>query len=141
MRKMVMEGPAVQVERIDHLVLTVRHLDATCEFYRNALGMQVVKFSGGRTALQFGNQKINLHVAGREFEPKAMHPTPGSADLCFVTAAPLEKVMERWKACGVEILEGPVQRTGALGSMRSIYCRDPDLNLIEVSNYSSETGT
>ncbi|MDH3281739.1 MAG: VOC family protein [Gammaproteobacteria bacterium] len=128
----------MRIERIDHLVLTVKHLAVTCEFYRTVLGMEVITFGNGRTALRFGDQKINLHVAGAELEPKAEHPTPGSADLCFITAAPLEAVMNHWAALGVKSLGGPMERTGALGPMRSVYCRDPDRNLIEVSNYSME---
>ncbi len=95
-------------------------------------------FGGGRRALHFGEQKINLHEAGREFDPKAWHPTPGSADLCFITQVSLEQVIAHVKSCGVEILEGPAKRTGAVGSLESIYIRDPDGNLIEISNYVEE---
>jgi catechol 2,3-dioxygenase-like lactoylglutathione lyase family enzyme len=123
-----------QVERLDHLVLTVRDVQATCAFYTAALGMRMVTFGQGRTALAFGTQKINLHQAGREFEPKAAVPTPGSADLCFLTAEPVEAVARHLRSCGVAVLEGPVERTGATGPIRSVYCRDPDGNLIEVAN-------
>ncbi len=125
----------MHLERLDHLVLTIKDLAATCDFYRDVLGMQVITFGAGRTALLFGEQKINLHVAGREFEPKAEHPTPGSADLCFISGLPIDAVLEHWQECGVNPVDGPVERTGALGPMLSVYCRDPDLNLIEVSTY------
>lgn len=120
------------IAALDHLVLTVRDLAATCAFYR-ALGMDVRTFAGGRTALHFGGQKINLHEAGREFEPKAAVPTPGSADLCFLLSGPLDGAIARLKQAGIAIVEGPVERTGARGPIRSVYCRDPDGNLIELS--------
>lgn len=126
-------GP-VRVDRIDHLVLTVRDIERTCDFYARVIGMEVVTFGEGRRALRFGEQKINLHAAGREFEPKALAPTPGSADLCFLTKVPLEQLAAHLLAQGVAILEGPVRRTGALGPIVSLYLRDPDGNLIEVSN-------
>ena len=125
----------MNIDRIDHVVMTVRDLDATCDFYTRVLGMRVVTFAGGRKALAFGRQKINLHVAGREFEPKAAHPTPGSADLCLITTNGLDDVIAQLGACGVAILEGPVAKTGATGPIRSVYFRDPDDNLIEVSTY------
>jgi catechol 2,3-dioxygenase-like lactoylglutathione lyase family enzyme len=128
-------GGIAVIDRLDHLVLTVRDLAETCRFYTEVLGMEVVTFGGGRKALQFGRQKINLHEAGREFEPKAQRPTPGSADLCFIANQPLEDVIRHVRSCGVEIIEGPVVRTGAIGPIRSIYLRDPDGNLIEVSDY------
>jgi len=128
----------MHIDRLDHLVLTVRDLDATVAFYTRVLGMQVVTFGAQkRTALSFGNQKINLHVAGREFEPKALHPTPGSADLCFVTDVPLAEVQAHLAACGVAVEEGPVGRTGAVGPITSVYVRDPDRNLIEICNYDA----
>lgn len=122
------------LDHLDHLVLTVADIDATCAFYTRALGMTVETFGAGRTALRFGRQKINLHPAGREFEPKAEHPTPGSADLCFITATPLADVQTHLAACGVTVEEGPVNRTGATGPIRSVYIRDPDANLIEIAN-------
>jgi catechol 2,3-dioxygenase-like lactoylglutathione lyase family enzyme len=125
----------MQIDRIDHLVLTVHDIAATCDFYSRVLGMRVVTFGDGRKALQFGQQKINLHQRGKEFEPRALQPTPGSADLCLVTQVPLREVQDHLRACGVAILEGPVKRTGAMGPIHSIYIRDPDGNLIEVSNY------
>ena len=124
----------MQIDHLDHLVLTVADIEATVDFYTRVLGMQAVTFGEGRKALAFGNQKINLHQAGREFEPKAERPTPGSADLCFIVATPLVEVVARLERHGVAIVEGPVQRTGATGPIRSVYVRDPDLNLIELSN-------
>ncbi|MCZ8294366.1 MAG: VOC family protein [Hylemonella sp.] len=124
----------MQIDSLDHLVLTVADVEATCTFYQRVLGMQVVTFGAGRKALAFGAQKINLHQAGREFEPKAQRPTPGSADLCFLSSVPLPQVQAHLAACGVSVSEGPVQRTGAQGPILSVYFRDPDLNLIEVSN-------
>ncbi len=124
----------MHIDSLDHLVLTVADLETTCAFYQRVLGMQVVTFGAGRKALAFGAQKINLHQAGREFEPKAQRPTPGSADLCFLTSVPLAQVQAHLAACGVTVNEGPVQRTGAQGPILSVYFRDPDQNLIEVSN-------
>jgi catechol 2,3-dioxygenase-like lactoylglutathione lyase family enzyme len=124
----------MKIDRLDHLVLTVKDLSVTCDFYSRVLGMEVISFQG-RKALRFGRQKINLHQQGNEFEPKAHKPLPGSADLCFVTEIPLRQVIDHIRSCGVEILEGPVPRTGAIGRIESVYLRDPDLNLIEISNY------
>jgi len=124
----------LQIDSLDHLVLTVADVQVTCDFYQRVLGMGVVTFGQGRKALAFGAQKINLHQAGREFEPKAERPTPGSADLCFLTTVPLPQVQAHLAACGVTVTEGPVQRTGAQGPILSVYFRDPDRNLIEVSN-------
>lgn len=124
----------MRIDRLDHFVLTVADVEATCAFYERVLGMQPVAFGAGRRALVFGSQKINLHPHGREFEPKAHRPTPGSADVCFLTSVPLDAVIQQLAACGVKILEGPVPRTGAAGPLMSVYFRDPDLNLIEVSN-------
>lgn len=121
--------------RLDHLVLTVKDLEITVQFYVSVLGMEKEEFGAGRLALRYGNQKINLHQAGKEFEPKAQLPTPGSADLCFITDIPLAEAIEHVRSMGVEILEGPVMRTGATGKICSFYFRDPDFNLIEVSNY------
>ncbi len=125
----------MNIDRLDHLVLTVKDIDATCAFYSAVLGMRVASFGNGRTALTFGGQKINLHRHGLEFEPKAAHPTPGSADLCFITTVPLPEVTRHLESAGVRIEVGPVNRVGATGPIVSVYFRDPDLNLIEVSNY------
>lgn len=125
----------MKIDRLDHIVLTVRDLDVACAFYARALGMSVVTFAGGRRALAFGAQKINLHLAGHEFEPKADRPTPGSADFCLIAAAPLPDVIAHLQACGVPIAEGPVAKTGATGPIRSVYFRDPDQNLVEVATY------
>jgi catechol 2,3-dioxygenase-like lactoylglutathione lyase family enzyme len=130
----------MKLETLDHLVLTVRDIEHTCDFYRRALGMEVVTFGAGRTALRFGHQKINLHQAGKEFEPKAARPTMGSADLCFLTRTPLPAWIAHLEGTGVAILEGPVRRTGALGLIDSIYLRDPDGNLIEVSTAVADAG-
>jgi catechol 2,3-dioxygenase-like lactoylglutathione lyase family enzyme len=121
------------VTGLDHLVLTVADLEATVRFYREGLGMSLERFGDGRIALHFGSQKINLHLAGKEFEPKALRPTPGSADLCFVTDRPLDEMIDRLAAIGHAVIEGPVERTGATGRLISIYARDPDGNLIEIA--------
>lgn len=126
------------IDHLDHLVLTTAHEQTCIEFYTQVLGMQLEAFVGGtppveRKALKFGSQKINLHVKGREFEPKAHTPVPGALDLCFITSLPLDRVIERLHAAAWPIVEGPVLRTGATGKIRSVYVRDPDLNLIELS--------
>jgi catechol 2,3-dioxygenase-like lactoylglutathione lyase family enzyme len=126
---------AVQIDHLDHLVLTVADIERTCDFYARAMGMTVVTFGQGRKALAFGSQKINLHQAGHEFEPKAHRATPGSADLCFIASTPLADVIAHLNDCGIPIEEGPIQRTGAVGNIKSVYVRDTDLNLIEISNY------
>jgi catechol 2,3-dioxygenase-like lactoylglutathione lyase family enzyme len=123
----------MKVDALDHLVLTVKDIDASIAFYSKVLGMGVVTFSGNRKALSFGKQKINLHQSGNEFNPKADKPTPGSADLCFITSVSLSEVAAHLDSSGVNIIEGPVERTGAQGLIMSLYFRDPDLNLIEVS--------
>ena len=124
----------MRIEVLDHLVLTVADIDRTRDFYERVLGTEPVVFGEGRHALAFGTQKINLHEAGREFEPKAATPTPGSADLCFLTNSPVAEVVQHLEANSVEIIEGPVRRTGATGPLTSVYFRDPDGNLLEVSN-------
>jgi catechol 2,3-dioxygenase-like lactoylglutathione lyase family enzyme len=125
---------------LDHLVLTVQDLSTTISFYTKVLGMSVVKFGpeGSRTALQFGDQKINLHLKGKEFKPHAANPTNGSGDFCFVTQTPLSKWEEHLVSLKVEIEEGPVPRTGAKGPMTSIYLRDPDFNLLEIAFYGQK---
>ncbi|HHI92978.1 MAG TPA: VOC family protein [Gammaproteobacteria bacterium] len=125
----------MNISHIDHLVLTVTDIEATVSFYQRILGMEKQTFAHNRVALIFGNQKINLHQAGNGFEPKANAPSPGSADLCFVIQSPLSVAIQHVRDCGIEILEGPVARTGATGPMMSFYFRDPDLNLIELCHY------
>jgi len=124
----------MKISKIDHLVLTVTDIEKTASFYVSVLGMVKEVFGDGRIALKCGSQKINLHELGKEFEPKANKPMPGSADLCFITHTPLDDAMAHVKGCGVEIIEGPVERTGTNGPLRSFYFRDPDQNLIEVAN-------
>lgn len=124
----------MKISRLDHLVLTVKDLDQTCDFYNTVLGMETQIFSGNRRALKFGDQKINLHLFGSEPEPKAQEPTTGAADLCFITDVPIDDVINHLKDRRVDIIEGPVGKTGALGPILSVYFRDPDGNLIEVSN-------
>ena len=127
-----------RIERVDHFVLTVRDIEKTCEFYSRVLGMTVHEFGPlKRKALHFGTNKINLHPAGREYEPKAARPVPGSGDFCLVTTTSLDEVAAHLEAQGVTIEEGPVPRSGALGAIQSLYFRDPDGNLVEVSTYSA----
>jgi Lactoylglutathione lyase and related lyases len=137
-REPVGQASGMVIDRLDHLVLTVSDLQRTIAFYEKVLGMKVVRFGEGRYALHFGRQKINLHERGREFEPKADTPCPGSADLCFIAGTPLEEVMRHLENCRIAIEEGPVERTGATGKIRSVYVRDPDRNLIEIANVLSE---
>ncbi|GAB2784394.1 VOC family protein [Dyella kyungheensis] len=125
----------MKIDALDHLVLTVADVAASVAFFTRVLGMQEVTFGAGRKALSFGVQKINLHEHGKEFEPKAERPTPGSADLCLLTSSSTAQVIEHLRKQQVEIEEGPVQRTGARGPIESVYFRDPDGNLIEVSHY------
>ena len=125
------------IDHLDHLVLTTAHEEACIRFYVDVMGMALESFGAGRKAFRFGNQKINLHVKGHEFEPKAQLPTPGSLDLCFIAGVPLDVVMARLADKGVPILEGPVMRTGATSRIRSVYVRDPDLNLIEISELAA----
>ncbi|OSM02096.1 VOC family protein [Magnetofaba australis] len=127
----------MQIERLDHLVLTVADIDVTVAFYVSVLGMQAITFGAGRRALTFGQQKINLHQHNAEFEPKALTPTPGSADLCFLTTTPLEEVIAHLMDLNIAIEEGPIGRTGACGPLLSVYLRDPDGNLIEISNQTA----
>ncbi|MDH3535865.1 MAG: VOC family protein [Gammaproteobacteria bacterium] len=125
----------MRINRIDHLVLTVAHIDTTVAFYETVMGMKKVEFGQGRVALVFGRQKINLHQLGREFEPRAARAQPGSADLCFIIDDPVSQVILELQRQDIDIIEGPVKRTGASGEIVSAYFRDPDGNLIEVSNY------
>ena len=124
----------IAIDRLDHIVLTVRDPRATLDFYTRVLGMKEVTFGDARKALAFGRQKINLHVAGAEFRPHARTPVTGSADVCFITETPLDAAMAHVRACGVTIEEGPVPKTGATAPLRSFYVRDPDGNLVEISN-------
>lgn len=125
----------MKIKNIDHFVLTVASIEETCAFYEKILGMKIEVFGEGRKALRFGNQKINLHEVGKEFEPKSDRPTSGSGDFCLITETPITEVMQHLNNCGVEIEDGPVARTGASGAITSVYFRDPDGNLIEVSTY------
>ncbi len=125
----------MRINSIDHLVLTVRDIAITISFYSQVLGMQEISFGGDRKALKFGNHKINLHEYGKEIEPRAEYPMPGSADLCFITSTPIKEVEKHIRTCGINIVEGPVRRTGAKGNILSIYLRDPDGNLLELSNH------
>ncbi len=125
----------LRIDRLDHLVLTVADVDRTVEFYSRVLGMEPVSFGSGRRASTFGTSKINLHRVGQEFEPKAAEPTPGSADLCLISVDSLDAVVAHLAECGVSVEEGPVQRTGATGPITSVYFRDPDGNLVEISSY------
>jgi len=127
----------MKIDSIDHVVFTVKDIEATCEFYSKVLGMEIVTFGQGRKALAFGSQKINLQQLGRESTLIAQKPTSGSADICFITSVPLSDVIAHLNSCGVNLIGGPVERDGARGLMMSVYLRDPDLNLIEVSNYRS----
>jgi catechol 2,3-dioxygenase-like lactoylglutathione lyase family enzyme len=124
----------MKIERLDHFVLTVASIEDSCRFYQRVLGMDAIAFAGGRKALGFGKQKINLHEAGREFEPNAKAPTPGAGDFCLITQGPIAEVVKHLEAQQVPIEDGPVTRTGALGPLLSVYFRDPDGNLVEVSN-------
>jgi catechol 2,3-dioxygenase-like lactoylglutathione lyase family enzyme len=126
----------MKIDSIDHVVFTVKDINATCDFYAKVLGMETVTFGEGRKALAFGSQKINLQQLGRESTLIAEKPTPGSADICFVTSVPVSDVIVHLNSCGVRLIGGPVERNGARGLMMSVYFRDPDLNLVEVSNYA-----
>jgi catechol 2,3-dioxygenase-like lactoylglutathione lyase family enzyme len=125
----------MRIDRLDHIVFTVASIDRTIAFYQRVLGMEPVTFSGGRRGLAFGRQKINLHEVGREFSPRAHRAQAGAVDVCFIAAVPLPEVIAHLKAERVAIELGPVPKTGATGPITSVYFRDPDLNLIEVSTY------
>lgn len=125
----------MRIDRLDHLVLTVADVEATVDFYTRVLGLRAETFDGGRRALVFGRQKVNLHQAGREFTPRAAHATPGSADFCLITETPLAEVQAELAAAGVPVEVGPVAKVGALGPMQSVYVRDPDANLVEIAVY------
>ena len=125
----------MNIARLDHLVLTVADIERTCAFYVRVLGMEVAHFGEGRTALRFGQQKINLHAADAIPGLVADSPTPGSGDLCFITEVPLAEVVAHLARCAVPIIAGPGPRAGAIGTIQSVYIRDPDQNLVEISNY------
>src|SRR4029079_5095515 len=129
----------MEIDRIDHIVLTVFDLERTCRFYSRVRGMKIVKFGEGRTALAFGRQKLNLHLFGREFEPKALKPTPGSIDLCFITETPLDEVAAHVRACEVKIVEGPVPKTGAAGPMMAIHVRQSHRQLVARRTHAPRT--
>lgn len=129
------------IDHIDHIVLTTRDLEGCIRFYRDVLGMTLERFAtpqGERLALKFGSQKINVHEWGKEFTPRAHVAAPGTLDLCLIAAVPLDEVIAKLKATNVPILEGPVMKTGAVSKIRSVYVRDPDLNLVEVSVPAAE---
>lgn len=130
----------MKIDRIDHVVLTIADLEATRRFYCAGLGMEMIAFGDGRHALGFGRQKINLHILGREPEPKAMVPTPGSGDLCLISQHPLDDWIDHLAGLGIGLVLPPSDRTGAIGPIRSIYLRDPDGNLIEIANYPAAVG-
>jgi catechol 2,3-dioxygenase-like lactoylglutathione lyase family enzyme len=121
------------IDHLDHIVLTTARTEQCIDFYTRVLGMKFERFGQGRMALKFGVQKINLHEKGREFEPRAALAAPGTLDICFIASLPLDDVIARLAACNVPIIEGPVMKTGAQGPIRSVYVRDPDGNLVEIS--------
>lgn len=125
----------IKINRIDHLVLTVKDISKSCLFYEKALGMKIVHFGQGRTALHFGNQKINLHKLGSEFQPNARNANAGTADICLITDTPIKSFIQHWADLDITPETEIVDRTGADGAIRSIYIRDPDGNLLEISNY------
>ncbi len=129
----------MNITGLDHFVLTVESIAQTCDFYERTLGAEIIAYGDGRTAIRIGDNKINLHEAGKEFEPKAATPTPGSGDFCVITAAPLAEFGRHLRAQGIAIEEGPVARTGAHGPIMSLYLRDPDGNLVEIASYGDAT--
>ena len=124
----------MKIQSLDHLVLTVNKIEESIHFYSNILGMQYILFGDNRHALKFGEQKINLHQSDNIFQPSAKSPTSGSADLCFIVKTPVEQIVSELSEAGIDIVEGPIKRTGAIGEILSVYIRDPDMNLIELSN-------
>ena len=125
------------IDHLDHIVLTTARTDQCLDFYTRVLGMKLERFGGGRMALKFGSQKINLHEKGREFSPRATLAEPGTLDVCFIAAVPLEEVIARLGSCKIDIIEGLVMKTGARGPIRSVYVRDPDGNLVEISEQAA----
>ncbi|NOY59517.1 MAG: VOC family protein [Calditrichaeota bacterium] len=136
-KKKKVSKQSISIENIDHIVLTVKNIQRTCNFYAEALGMNVIEFGKGRKALYFGKQKINLHEYRKEFEPKAVGAAPGTTDICLITETPISILISHLEKTGIDIIDGPVERMGAIGKINSIYFRDPDGNLVEVSNYES----
>lgn len=134
-KKKKVSKQSISIEFIDHIVLTAKDIQRTYNFYAEALGMSVIEFGQGRKSLVFGKQKINLHEYGKEFEPKAIGAAPGTTDICLITETPISTLISHLEKIGIDIIEGPVERTGAMGKINSIYFRDPDGNLVEVSNY------
>ncbi len=124
----------INISKLDHLVLTVTDIEATCDFYSHTLGMRVISFGEGRKALKFGKQKFNLHQSGNEFEPRADKPTVGAIDLCLISDTPIDEIISQLKRQQIRIEAGPIERTGATGTLLSVYIRDPDKNLIEIAN-------
>ncbi|MFQ5541366.1 MAG: VOC family protein [Candidatus Binatia bacterium] len=127
----------MKIDRIDHVVLTVADIEKTCEFYSRVLGMEVVTFGENRRALKFGRQKFNLHEKGKELKLRAKTAMPGAVDICLITESPIEEIVSHLRSAGVSLEEGPIEKTGAIGPMMSVYFRDLDGNLIEVSRYIS----
>ena len=125
----------INITQLDHLVLTVKSIEVTCAFYQNILGMEIITFGDNRKALKFSNQKINLHELGKEFEPKAYKPCSGAIDMCLISDTPLKNIISHLNQHNISIEEGPIERTGATGKLLSVYIRDPDKNLIEISNH------
>ena len=128
-----MADPPIHIDALDHLVLTVRDLEATRRFYETVLGMTAEEFQPGRWALMFGRQKLNLHVAGEVIDRNVRHATPGSADLCLLSETPMAEILAHLAVCGIELVDGPVWRTGATGPLESVYIYDPDENLLEIA--------
>jgi catechol 2,3-dioxygenase-like lactoylglutathione lyase family enzyme len=125
------------IDHLDHIVLTTARTERCIDFYTRVLGMKLERFGEGRMALKFGDQKINLHEKGKEFEPKATVALPGTVDVCFIASVPLDEVIARLSACKIDIIDGPVMKTGARGPIRSVYVRDPDGNLVEISQQAA----
>lgn len=130
------ERADMEIRGLDHFVLTVADIDTSCDFYHRLLGIEITGFGDNRKALKIGNQKINLHQAGGEIQPCAQRPVPGSADICFIAETPISEILDQLDTAGIVVELGPVQRTGAQGTIISVYLRDPDGNLIELSNYA-----
>ncbi len=124
----------MKVHSIDHIVMTVKSIEKSCKFYQECLGLEIITFQNDRKALKCGNQKINLHEIGHEFDPKAKNASKGTVDICLIVENPIAEIVKDFEKKGVEIIEGPIKRTGATHKLLSIYVFDPDGNLIELSN-------